>query len=244
MTDFVLSLVLLATLYPVAMQAPDDRLKEADELFAKRDDVEKLRQAVTLAEGLVKAVPGDYEALWRLAKYRYYLSGREADKAKQTRLLKAGGDAAKKAVAVNTNRAEGHFWIGANAGELAALKGSVSSLGLIRTIRREFEAALAIDPNYSRGTTHLALGEMDLRLPRLLGGSERRGLQRLEAGLQFGPQNAELKLALAKVYLKKNRSSQARQLLEGIVADLDPLRTPEEMKELRDKARQLLEKAP
>jgi hypothetical protein len=82
---------------------------------------------------------------------------------------------------------------------------------------------------------------MDLRLPRLFGGNERRGLQRLQAGLQFGEKNAELKLALAGVYIKKNRADQARPLLDSILADADPLRTPVEMEGLRSKARVMLE---
>jgi tetratricopeptide (TPR) repeat protein len=156
----------------------DGALKQADELYARRDDLEKLRQAAAIAEKQIAANRTDYEALWRLAKFRYYLADRETDKDKRVKMYQSGADTAKRAIAANPNRVEGHFWMGANTGELASLKGALDSLGMIRSIRREFEAALAIDPTYGKGTIHLALGDMDLRLPRLFGGNERRGLQR------------------------------------------------------------------
>jgi tetratricopeptide (TPR) repeat protein len=242
MINLVLILVLLASVFPLQAPVVDGPLKEADELYARRDEVEKLKQAATIAEKQIAANKADYEALWRLAKFRYYLADREPDKEKKLKLFQSGADTAKKAVAANPNRVEGHFWVGANTGEVASLKGALDSLAMIRTIRREFEAALAIDPTYGKGTIHLALAEMDLRLPRLFGGNERRGLQRLEAGLQFGEKNAELKLALAGVYIKKNRADQARPLLDSIIADADPLRTPVEMEGLRSKAKVMLEK--
>jgi tetratricopeptide (TPR) repeat protein len=242
MTNSVLNLVLLALIFPLQAPVVDGPLKEADELYTRRDDLEKLRQAAAIAEKQIAGNRTDYEALWRLAKFRYYLADRETDKDKRVKIYQSGADTAKRAIAANPNRVEGHFWMGANTGELASLKGALDSLGLIRSIRREFEAALAIDPTYGKGTIHLALGEMDLRLPRLFGGNERRGLQRLESGLQFGEHNAELKLALAEVYIKKNRADQARTLLDGILANADPLRTPVEMDGLRSKAKAMLDK--
>jgi hypothetical protein len=53
-----------------------------------------------------------------------------------------------------------------------------------------------------------------------------------------------LKLALADVYLKKNRPDDAKRLLDSILSDNDSLRTPLEMQELRTKARQRMEKIP
>jgi tetratricopeptide (TPR) repeat protein len=225
-----------------AAQAPDPRIAEADQLFWQRDDTEKLKQAIAVAEKVTSTSAQNYEMLWRLAKYRYYLADKEPDKKRREKIFEAGVAAAKKAIAADPNKVQGHFWLGANSGELADLKGAFDSLGLVRTIRREFEAALAIDPNYARGTIHLALAQMDLQLPRLLGGNDRRGLARLEEGMKFGENNAELKLALADVYIKKNRRDEATRLLESIISEPDPLRSPAEMQELKAKAQQRLDK--
>jgi tetratricopeptide (TPR) repeat protein len=219
-----------------------DSTARADELFRARDNGDNLRQAASLMEQLTVHEPSNYDAWWRLARVRYYLGDREKDPSKKTRLFQAGVDAAKKAVALDDKRVEGHFWFAANEGEYADLKGVLQSLNLVKTIRKEFEAALAIDPAYENGAIYSALGQIDLNLPRLLGGNERRGIERLEEGLKIGANNAELKVTLAGVYQKKGRADEARKLLESVLGSNDPARSAAELDELRTKARALLDK--
>lgn len=225
-----------------ALIAQDGAFSESDNLFASRDNIDRLRQAVSMMEDMTARDKSSYQASWRLAKYRYYLADRENDESKKKRLIQSAIDAAKKAVALDGSRVEGHFWLAATTGELADMKGGISSLGFVKTIRKEFETALAIDPSYENGASYLALGEIDLYLPRLLGGGERRGIERLEEGLKTYQSNAELKLALASAYEKKGRRDEARRLLESILATGDPARTRNEMEDLRRKARTLADK--
>lgn len=237
MTNLILMAVMI--LSPFFQDGP---LAKADRLFAGRDSVESLRQAVSMMEEATARDKSNYEALWRLAKYRYYLADVETDESKKGRLIRSAIDAAKSAVERDASRVEGHFWLAATTGELADMKGGISSVGLVKTIRKEFEAALAIDPSYENGASYLALGQINLSLPRLLGGSERRGIARLEEGLKTYPTNAELKLALAEVYAKKGRKDEAARLLESILTATDAARSPGEMDEIRNKTRRLMDK--
>lgn len=242
MTNLIVFLILF--LSPVlAYSVQKDPTARADELFAARDNADSLKQAVSVMEQLTTREPANYEAWWRLARLRYYLGDREKDQAKKIKLFQAGVEAAKKGVALDVTRVEGHFWFAANEGEYADLKGALQSLGLVKTIRKEFEAALAINPAYENGAIYSALGQIDLNLPRLLGGNERRGIARLEEGLKVGPNNAELKVTLAEVYLKKGKRDEAKKLLESVLSVNDPARSPIEMEELRAQARGLLDKA-
>jgi hypothetical protein len=75
-----------------------------------------------------------------------------------------------------------------------------------------------------------------------MGGSDKKGLQYLEEGLKYGPQNAELKLLLAEQYAKQDKKADAKRLLEEILKETDPLRTPNEQSELHHKAQDLLAK--
>ncbi len=214
----------------------ETNLQKADRLYADRDKLESLRQAILLVEKDTT----NYEAMWRLAKFKYYLSDTQTDEKQKIKWLQDGITAAEKAIKLDTLRAEGHFWMGANKGAYAELKGAFSAMGLVKSVRREFETALKIDPAYSKGTTHLALGELLIRLPALMGGSDKKGLLYLEEGLKYGPQNAELKLLLAEQYSKKDKKTEAKKLLEAVLKEDDPLRTPNEQADLRNKAQQLL----
>jgi len=235
----MMKLILIALLLWPSQTSP---LAQADELFTARDNPDSLKQAVLLMEQLTTREAANYEAWWRLSRLRYYSGDRESDATKKSRLFQAGVDAGKKAVALDDKRVEGHFWYAANEGEYADLKGALQSLGLVKTIRKEFEAALAIDPAFENGAIYSALGQIDWNLPRLLGGNERRGIERLEEGLKVGARNAELKVTLAGIYQKKGRSEEARKLLESVLTDSDPARSPREIDELKGKARTLLEK--
>lgn len=243
MTRFIITVVFMfAPAFVESTFSAQDSNARADELYAARDNIDNLKQLVILMEQSAVRDPKNYEAWWRLARARYYAGDREKDQAKKERLFLSGVDAAKKAIELDDKRVEGHFWYAANEGEYADLKGALQSLGLVKTIRREFESALAINPAYENGTIFSALGQIDLNLPRILGGNEKRGIERLEAGLKVGPDNAELKVTLAEVYIKKGRKDEAKPLLESVIKNSDPARSPIEMDELRTKARALLEK--
>jgi tetratricopeptide (TPR) repeat protein len=236
---FLSILILFAVAAPALQPGPIER---ADALFAARDTGDNLKQAAAMMEQLTTREPSNYEAWWRLARLRYYLADREKDSSKKSKLLQAGVEAARKAVALDEKRVEGHFWFAANEGEYADLKGALQSLNLVKTIRKEFEAALAINPAYENGAIYSALGQIDLNLPRLLGGNDHRGIERLEQGLKVGPNNAELAVTLAEVYTKKGRKDEAKKLLESVLSGNDPARSPAELAELKTKARSLLDK--
>lgn len=234
-----LAILILSSVLLLSMQ--EDPLRQAERLFAGRDDIASLSQAVGLLEDLLARDSPNYELLWRLAKYRNGLSDREEDESKRLWLLEAGIEAAKKAIGLASQRPEGHFWLAVNCGDYAQLKGVFQSLRLIPTIRIELEAALKIDPAYEHGNIYLALGELDIRLPKLLGGDHGRGMGLLEKGLEVGPNNAGLRLTLAESYIRMRRKGEAKRLLESVLGIEDLSRTPMEQKELRSRARRLLD---
>src|SRR5215510_5125905 len=170
------SIAFLMITLAICALAQETNLQRADSLFADRDKVESLRQAITLVEKDVT----NYEAMWRLAKFKYYLSDHEKDEDARVKLYLAGIAAAEKAIKLDPSRVEGHFWLAANKGEYADMKGGFGALGLVKTVRKEFEAALAIDPSYEKGNLQLALGQMLIQMPVLIGGSDKKGMEYLE----------------------------------------------------------------
>ncbi len=235
---FVTLFFLTSILSPVQ----DNQILPAERLFTGRDNIENLKQSISLLESQSLRDPSNYEVLWRLAKYEYYLAEPEKDEVKKSKLLEAGIEAAKKAVALDGKRVEGHFWLGANYGGYADLKGALKSLGLVRSIRKQFDIALKIDPAYENGAAYLALGEMYLRLPGIFGGNEQLGVEMLEKGLKIGASNSDLMLALAERYARSGKKEEARKLFEKVLSVNDPLKTSLEQEELRRKARRQLDR--
>jgi len=225
-----------------SLPAVEDLIQETDQLFVARDDVKCLRQAIAILDQKLASQPKDFEVLWRLAKYNYYLADRVTDKNDKSKYYETGIDLAKTSIGINSQRPEGHFWLAANYGEYAQLKGIFKSLLLLRSIRTELEQAFSIDPGFDNGNLYLALGELSLRLPWLVGGNHQRGLELLDTGVRKAPKNADLSLTLAEYYVKDGRIPEARRLLEVVLTLGDPLRSPKEMEELRIRSRNLLKK--
>jgi hypothetical protein len=232
----------LVAAWPVSLGAQQPLLAQAENFFAERDHADALKQAVSLLESSMKQDPSNYQVLWRLSKYNYYLSDRENDEATKIKLLKQAIECGKRAVGRDSKRPEGHFWLAVSYGSYAELKGVFSSLWLLRTIREEFETVFKIDANYENGSVYLALGEMDLRLPRLFGGNTRRGISRLESGLKVSPQNSELARFLGETYVKAGRNEEGSHLLQTVLTLDDPFRSPKELAEIRSRAQRELNK--
>ena len=226
-----------------ALVAENDVVSKADSLFASRDNDKDLQNAVSILQEEQLRDPSDYEVLWRIAKFSYSLSDRTNDKKEQERLLHQGIDAAKKAIAIDSKRVEAHFWLAANLGTYSEMKGIWKSLSSLHSIRSEFETAMKIDPVYDNGAVYLALGEMDLRVPGFLGGDDQKGLRMLEEGYRKAPSNADLKLTLAAVYVKKGRKDDGKRLLQSVLDTEDPSLSPNEYQNARKKAQTSLQES-
>lgn len=235
--------LLLLLIFTGLLFAQDNPVSQAEELFAKRDQSENVTNAISLLEQYTAhGGSNDYEAYWRLAKFYYFVGDSREVKEDKVQAFQQGIDAAEKAVAINKEKPEGHFWLASNSGGQAELAGVFKSLGLVKTVRREFDAAYKINPGLDNGSLYQALGELYIQLPGLLGGDSKRGMNLLEEGVRLSPTNVDLCVTLAQYYVQKHRNPEARRLLESALTTEDPLRSPDELEQLRSKARSILAK--
>src|SRR5262249_43820754 len=115
------ALLLMPVLSVLSLGGQEPPLAKATRLFAGRDNPDNLKQSLAIAEEQRAKEPGNYEAVYRVAMYKYHLADREPDKTKRQKIYEAAIEAAKKAVELDGNRVEGHFWLAANEGEYADL---------------------------------------------------------------------------------------------------------------------------
>jgi len=213
-------------------------IAQADQFYARRDDLTQLEQGIVLLRQATTADPNNYEAFWRLAKFDYYLAS-HTDGEYQERAFREGVDAGKSAIALQPNKAEGHFWLGANYGGSLESE-TISGLASTSDLRQEMQAVIKINEGYQDGSAYMVLGLLDLKAPRIAGGDPQRAVQELEKGLQFGAGNAFLRLHLAEAYQAVGRSEDARQQLNAILSMTpDPNYLPE-LKEAQAKARGMM----
>lgn len=163
-------LLFAAALAPVAGRA--DGLAEADALYAQ-GGLENLARAAALYRAAADQAPGSYEANWKCARaLRDY-----GDRAKKQALdgwkkicAEYGREAmqyAQKAVALEPNRPEGHYYYGLSVGIYSDGVSIVTALseGLKDKTQSSFEKAYAIDKLFNRAGPMLSLGRFWSVLP-------------------------------------------------------------------------------
>ena len=221
-----------------ALESP---IVRADDYYLGRGDINNVRTGLDILQRVVSQSPKDYEAWWRIAKFQNYLA-RHASGAQEKRMFQAAIQAGKKAVALNPQRVEGHFWLGASYGLLADDANVVEAMRLVDSIRQEMETAARIDPNYEDGNALVTLGRLDYRLPFFKGGDRDQSVRILEDCVRRSPDNTLAMLYLADSYRAVGRQADARRMLERIVSLCpDPNYVPE-TKENQDDAREELNK--
>jgi tetratricopeptide (TPR) repeat protein len=183
--------------------------------------------------------PGAFDAAWKLARADYWLGG-HAPEAERRRFLEDGITAGQKAIALQPNRPEGHFWVAANMGALAESFGLRQGLKYRRPVREELETVLRLDPAFQQGSADRALGRWYFKVPGLFGGSHKQAEAHLRASLTYNPNSTASHFFLAEVLLDDGRKAEGRAELQRVIdAPLDPEWAPED-RDFKEKARALL----
>ena len=219
------------------------KTQEADALYAQREDLSKVRQGLTLLRQAQLEDSGSYDVTWRLAKFDYYLGAHTTDADEGYKAFQEGIEDGKRAVTFQPNKAEGHFWLGANYGG-SAQASTLAGLADIEDIRQEMEAVLKMDEGFQSGSAYMVLGQLYLQAPRLLGGDSAKAVGLLEKGKRFGPTNALLRLHLAEAYHAVNRNADARKELSELFTLTPDKGFEPEYKEAVAAGHKLLDKLP
>jgi Tfp pilus assembly protein PilF len=184
-------------------------IASADQLYSQREDLMQLRRGiVSLRQALTKD-PGNYDAAWKLSKYNYYLAMHTDNSKERDDAFQAGIDAGKTAVQLQSEKPDGHFWLGANYGG-AAEHSAIQGLATVNDIRNEMQTVLRLNEGYQDGSVYMVLGLVNLNAPDIVGGDPKKAVEEMEKGLRFGEPNAFLHLHLAEAYKKVGRNDDAR----------------------------------
>lgn len=212
---------------------------DPDALYANRSNLASAQRAADIWAAAIAANPKNFDAAWKLARARYWLGGHLPGD-QQKRMLEAGNDAARLAIAAQPNRPEGHFWMAANMGALAESFGMRAGIKYRTPIREALETVLKLDPAFQKGSADRALGRWYFKVPGLFGGSNKKSEEHLRASLTYDPNSTASHFFLAETLLDMGRKADARAEIQKVLdAPLDPDWTPED-KEFKEKAKALL----
>lgn len=210
-----------------------------DALYTERTNLASARHAADLWTAALAANPRDFDAAWKLARADFWLGGHTPE-AEQRKFYEGGVEAGQKAVALEPNRPEGHFWVAANMGNLAESFGIRAGLKYRKPIKEELETVLRLDPAFADGSADRALGRWYDRVPGLFGGSDKEAEAHLKASLKYKMDSTVTHYFLAELYADHGRKPEARAELQAVIAAPLTADWAPEDREWKDKASKML----
>ncbi|MDH4350273.1 MAG: tetratricopeptide repeat protein, partial [Gemmatimonadota bacterium] len=213
-------------------QAVDPRLTQIDSLH----DAVQPAAALVVAKALLAENATDYGALWRAARSQVDIAKRIKGDHEYTRQVRdsvyaVAEDYARRAIAVDSTDAEGHFILGVALGQLSRTRGGKERVSFARDIYDEAALALAADPDHDGA--HHVLGAWHAEIMRLSGitrfvaktilgagfmdrASWDSAAVHLEQAVALDPTYIHHRLELAEIYADMERWADAAAQLEAI----------------------------
>jgi tetratricopeptide (TPR) repeat protein len=231
---FVFYIALLGV--PVATQ--DD----PDMLYRDRETLASAQRAAAIWSERLTANPKDFESAWKLARAQYWLGTNGLPERQRKAALEAGIAAARKAIAIDAARPDGHFWMAANMGALAESYGLRQGIRYRTPIREALERVLQIDAPYLDGSADRALGRWYYKVPGLFGGDKRKSETHLRKALSYAPNSIISHLFLAETLIELDRPADAgKELHAALAAPISDDWEPEDRR-FKEQAKALLSK--
>lgn len=188
----------------------------ADELYQQRSEPGSVRESVMVLSG-ARGGTDRYEVQWRLARALFFLGQQAGSRGAARQLYSAGIGAGERAVTLNDNRVEGHFWVGVNLALFAEANGGVRGLRALRWARMELKRAITIDESYHGAGPLRVLARLDHKAPRLLGGNRKRSRECFDRALAIDPSNSVTLTYAAELAIEAGENGRASDLLRRLL---------------------------
>jgi tetratricopeptide (TPR) repeat protein len=144
-------------------QSPTDHVAAGDQAHLRMQP----SQALVHYQEALAADSNDYQALWRASREAVDLGEFEPDEAKRKEYYTEGERFARRAVAVNSDDAEGHFTLARALGRVALSLGKKERVRYAKQVRAEALTALQHDSLHA-GALHV-MGRWNAEIMRLSG---------------------------------------------------------------------------
>lgn len=169
--------------------------------------------------------PQSSVAAWQFAQACFNRAEFSTNDAQRASLARAGIEAAKVALAKDSNSAPAHFYLAMNMGQLARTK-SLGALSLVEQMEQEFMLARAMDEQFEHAGPDRFLGRLYFEAPTTVSvGSRTKARKHFARAAQLQPDYPENRLNLIESALRWKETKTARKEAERYAALLTKART-------------------
>jgi tetratricopeptide (TPR) repeat protein len=198
-------------------QTAEEYIAQGDALFNDMKDMAAAKEAQALYHKAVGLMDNRYEAFWRLSRILYYIGEHTEKKKDKKAIFSQGVYYAERAIELEPEKPDGHYWHGVNNGKYGETRGVLKSLFLVKHIKKAMNKVIEIDRSYEEGGPDRVLGRVYFKLPGFAGGNKEKSLEHLLKSKEYGPDDAVTRLYLAETYLKLDEVDKAKEELDYVL---------------------------
>ncbi len=205
-------------------QAASKFISDADALYSQRTEKTGAQPALDLYEKALTENPSSAEACWKAARACYWIADHAVSKKEKISTFENGITFAQKAIALDPQSLDAHFWLGGLYGSYGEAKGILKSLALVKPIRVEMQTIIGLNDRYQGGGGYRVLGIVDYKVPGFAGGNKKRSFEELIKALSIDPMNPFNQFYIAEYFSmtgEKQQSLEHLQQLQTLKASAD-----------------------
>ena len=116
-------------------QEPEELISQGDKLYAEMKDMATAQEALSKYREAVGKAENKFEVFWKLSRILYYIGSRTESKKEKMIIFGQGIYYAKKAVALEPEKPDGHYWLGVSYGVYGRTRGVLKSLSFVKPIK-------------------------------------------------------------------------------------------------------------
>jgi tetratricopeptide (TPR) repeat protein len=214
------ALFALAMFSPIQLIWAEDSsslIAQANAAYVKREDLPEAKIAMVLYErAAVTDSTHAIEGYWKASRSAWWLGENTTERDEQLILFQKAIDLAKKAVDLDPESVEAHFWLGANLGTYGKAKGVMKSLSLVKPIRHEMAEVIRLDDHYLNGAAYRVLGVVDFKVPGIMGGNLKRAKEELDKTHSMAPNDPFVYYDYVQYYQVTNDIPKAQAALQDL----------------------------
>jgi tetratricopeptide (TPR) repeat protein len=229
---------LVSFLFP---QTSEELIVQADQLCVEMKDMATAKEAEALYLKSLGMSENKYDAMWRMSRILYYIGTHTEKKKEKKAIFARGVYYAEKAVELEPEKPDGHYWLGVNHGKVGEVRGVLKSLALVKPIKKAMNKVIELDRSYEDGGADRVLGRVFYKLPGFAGGDKKKSLEHLQKSKEYGPEDPVTRVYLAETLLALKEKDQAKQELEYVVNMESDSRWFYAVDENKEVARELLD---
>jgi hypothetical protein len=172
----------------------------------------------------------------------YYI-GNHTEKKKEKKTIYAQGVYhAQKAIMLEPEKPDGHYWHGVNNGMVGNTRGVLKSLSLVKPIKKAMNKVIELDRSYEDGGADRVLGRVYFKLPGFAGGDKDKSLEHLTKSLEYGPNDPTTRIYMVDTCLAKKDKEKAKEHIDFILNMEDDPRWVFSPADAKEEAKEILKK--